>query len=67
MGLGEIFFRTCLKQARIPLSYIRDLFDKDYPTRNGAGEEIEPRSLQQAIDTWLFTQITQAIRTFTTV
>ncbi|KAJ7079268.1 hypothetical protein B0H15DRAFT_804527 [Mycena belliarum] len=61
MANGTIAFASCFRTARIPLSYLVDLHRASYPSLDALGQPIEPLTLQDAIDSWLFMQIVGAI------
>ncbi|KAJ7053050.1 hypothetical protein C8F01DRAFT_1168780 [Mycena amicta] len=67
MSIGRLSFATCFMTVRIPLVYLATLCTNSYPTRNDSGDEIEPRTLESAIDHWLFTEIVECIGSFTRI
>lgn len=52
---GKICFRTCFRQAYIPLSYLVTLVNTEY------NAESEPQGLQEAVDHWLMCECLSAI------
>lgn len=54
---GKICFRTCFRQAYIPLSYLVTLADTQYHTDS----DHAPRTFQQAVDHWLLCECLSAI------
>ncbi|KAJ7049169.1 hypothetical protein C8F01DRAFT_1184862 [Mycena amicta] len=67
MSIGRLSFATCFMTVRIPLVYLATLCTNSYPTRNDSGDEIELRTLESAIDHWLFTEIVECIGSFTRI
>jgi hypothetical protein len=61
MRQGKISFRTCFRSARIPLSHLVDLCSRSYPAKDKGGSNIEPFTMQQAIDDWLLVEILNGI------
>ena len=53
---GKIAFKTCTHMVYIPASYLRSLSLMDY------GEEVgDHKSLEDAVDYWLLTEILNTI------
>ncbi|KAJ7303553.1 hypothetical protein DFH08DRAFT_722025, partial [Mycena albidolilacea] len=61
MKHGLISFRTCFKVGRIPVVHLADLCSRTYPARDEEGNDTEPFTLQQAIDSWLLIEILAGI------
>ncbi|KAJ7181278.1 hypothetical protein C8R46DRAFT_885532 [Mycena filopes] len=61
MANGTVIFRSCLRSARIPLSYLIDLHRASYPAIDEAGNPTAPLTLEDAIDDWLLTEILGSI------
>ncbi|KAJ4467376.1 hypothetical protein C8J55DRAFT_565241 [Lentinula edodes] len=58
---GTCSFRTCLREMRIPASYLIQLLKADYSPRS------EPATAYQAIHNWLLLQILEAIGDYTII
>lgn len=57
MQEGTIAFHTCSREAHLPLEFLLHLYSQSYPAQDENGQPTEPRSLEQAIEHWLFTQV----------
>ena len=58
LAAGKISFRTCLKSARLPGSYILGLAHASYPSLSPTGE---PHSFNEAFNHWFLCEILTAI------
>ncbi|KAF7367181.1 hypothetical protein MSAN_00978000 [Mycena sanguinolenta] len=57
MKMGTVSFRSCFREARIPVLHLIDLCSQSYPARDVAGNPTEPHTLKQAIESWLLIEI----------
>ncbi|KAF8174836.1 hypothetical protein K438DRAFT_1980028 [Mycena galopus ATCC 62051] len=64
MANGTIVFRSCVRSARIPLSFLIGLHHTSYPALDDSGMPTPPLTLQDAIDDWLLTEILGSIGDF---
>ena len=58
LGAGKFSFRTCLKSARLPGSYILGLAHAPYPSLSASGK---PQSFSEAFNHWFLCEILAAI------
>ena len=58
LAAGKISFRTCMKLARLPGSYILGLTHASYPSLSALGE---PRTFSEAFGHWFLCEILAAI------
>lgn len=56
---GKLAFRTCFRQAFIPVSYLSYLNCQAY------NSDLEPKTVKDAVDHWLLTEIMGAIGSHT--
>ena len=54
---GTICFKTCMRLAKIPISYLRSLAAATYPSSN----DVELLTFYHAFDHWLLIQLLNAI------
>ena len=58
---GKIVFKTCIKQANIPITFLKRLVNQSYPT-SGTKPFL---SFEQAFDHWLLCELISSIRNYT--
>lgn len=58
IAAGKVSFRTCLRAAYLPGSYILELAQAVYPSLSASGE---PRTFTEAFEHWLLCEILAAI------
>ncbi|KAJ7053158.1 hypothetical protein C8F01DRAFT_1235904 [Mycena amicta] len=58
---GNVLFHTCFRTAYIPYGFLVELCARTYPAVDENGNEIEPLTLQQAVDNWLFLQFVNGV------
>ncbi len=58
IAAGKVSFRTCMRSARLPGSYVLRLAQGSYPSSSDSGE---PHTFTDAFDHWFLCEILTAI------